>query len=87
MTEADVRWVPVASYPARYLAEIPLQTLQAEGIPVMVKGEEPGIWGGGYLGPTSVGIELMVPEPLLDEAAAVLRTLWSPEADLEDGED
>lgn len=84
--EKEIRWVSVASYPARYLAEIPLQSLQAEGIPVLVKGEEPGIWGPAFSGPTSQGIELLVPEPAEEDAREILDSLgggngeeWEPE--------
>ena len=34
--------------------------LEAAGIPVLVKGEEAGIWGPGFAGPTSQGITLLV---------------------------
>jgi len=77
MAESEIRWVPVASYPARYLAEIPLQTLQAQGIPVLLKGEEPGIWGPAFSGPTSQGIELLVPEPAREDALEILEELGS----------
>lgn len=72
MSDQAPRWVTVATYAARYLAEIPLQTLQGNGIPVIVKGEEPGIWGPAFSGPTSHGLELQVPEPFLDEARELL---------------
>ncbi|MDT8341034.1 MAG: hypothetical protein RQ751_05930 [Longimicrobiales bacterium] len=73
------RWVPVASFAARYLAEVPLQALEAEGIPVLVKGEEPGIWGPGFPGPTSQGIRLFVPEAALEDARLTLGELAGPE--------
>ena len=44
----EARWITVATFAARYLAEIPIQTLEGAGIPVLVKGEEPGIWGPGF---------------------------------------
>lgn len=75
MSRDEIRWVSVASYPARYLAEIPIQTLQGEGIPVLVKGEEPGIWGPAFSGPTSQGIELLVPEPAEEDAREILESL------------
>ncbi|HSG49939.1 MAG TPA: hypothetical protein VLA43_19100 [Longimicrobiales bacterium] len=77
----EIRWVSVASYSARYLAEIPLQTLQAEGIPVLVKGEEPGIWGPAFSGPTSQGIELLVPEPAEEDAREILDSLGTADGD------
>ena len=72
MSDERVEWVVLASYAARYLAEIQIQTLEAEGIPVLVRGEEAGIWGPAYTGPTSQGIRLMVPEPALEDARELL---------------
>lgn len=72
MRDEAPRWVTVATYAARYLAEIPIQTLKGNGIPVIVKGEEPGIWGPAFSGPTSHGLELQVPEPLAREAREIL---------------
>lgn len=87
MAERDARWVPVASYSARYLAEIPMQTLQAQGIPVLLKGEEPGIWGPAFSGPTSQGIELLVPDAAEADAREVLASLQGEdeEGDAEEG--
>lgn len=76
MTARDeVRWVAVATFAARYLAEVPIQTLEGAGIPVLVKGEEPGIWGPAYAGPTSQGMALLVPEPAREEALEILGDL------------
>lgn len=73
--EDEVRWVVVATFAARYLAEVPIQTLEGAGIPVLVKGEEPGIWGPAYAGPTSQGMALLVPEPAREEALELLGEL------------
>lgn len=73
MTDSErVEWVVLETFAARYLAEIQIQTLEAEGIPVLIKGEEAGIWGGGYAGPTSQGIQLLVPSVALDDARELL---------------
>lgn len=71
----EVRWVVVATFAARYLAEVPIQSLEGAGIPVLVKGEEPGIWGPAYAGPTSQGMAILVPEPAREEALEILGEL------------
>ncbi|MEJ2540885.1 MAG: hypothetical protein P8188_13090 [Gemmatimonadota bacterium] len=71
----EVRWTPVATFAARYLAEIPIQSLEGAGIPVLVKGEEPGIWGPAYAGPTSQGVTVLVPGPAQQEALEILGEL------------
>jgi hypothetical protein len=88
MSDRDVRWIPVAFYSARYLAEIPMQTLEAQGIPVLLKGEEPGIWGPAFSGPTSQGIQLLVPDAAEADAREVLASLeGEDEEDQERDED
>ena len=67
-----VEWVPLASYAARFEIEIPVKHLENAGIPVVVKGEEAGIWGPGFAGPTSQGITLMVPKERREEARELL---------------
>ena len=68
----EIRWTSVASFAALYEAELPRQRLEAAGIPVLVRGAEPGIWGPAFPGPTSRGIELLVPEERVPDAAELL---------------
>jgi hypothetical protein len=70
MTESN--WVKVASFSARYLAEVWLQALEAEGIPFRTRGEESGIWGPGFAGPTGRGFEILVLEQDREAAEALL---------------
>ena len=70
--EGEVEWEAVAEYGARYEVEIPAQTLENAGIPVLVHGIESGIWGPGFAGPTSRGITLLVPAERADEARELL---------------
>ncbi len=69
---ANDGWVKVASFSARYLAEVWLQTLEAEGIPFRTRGEESGIWGPGFVGPTGRGFEIFVPEQDVERAEIIL---------------
>lgn len=73
MGDESPEWTPVESYGARYEVELPVQRLEAAGIPVLVKGEEAGIWGPGFAGPTSRGITLLVPADRREEALKLLR--------------
>lgn len=71
----EARWIAVATFAARYLADIPIQSLEGAGIPVLVKGEEPGIWGPAFAGPTSQGVTLLVPGEAREEAMEILEGL------------
>ena len=57
-------------------ADIVKATLEAEGIPVLVKGYQVGMWGSGFQGSISEGAEVMVPHSALARA----RELW-PDSD------
>jgi hypothetical protein len=64
----QLEWVQLASYTNTYEAEFAAATLEENGIPVLVKGLEVGIWGPGHAGPTTTGPSLWVPEDRLEEA-------------------
>ena len=67
-----IDWQRLTTYAARYEVDIPVQQLEHAGIPVIVKGEEAGIWGPAFPGPTSQGITVLVPSERLDEARDLL---------------
>ena len=67
-----IEWIALKSYAARYLADLDIQALENEGIPVIVHGEEAGIWGPAFAGPTSQGIKVMIPAPAEEEARELL---------------
>lgn len=77
MTGGD--WVKVASFSARYLAEVWLEALDEAGIPFRTIGEESGIWGPGFAGPTGRGFEILVRREDVEEAETIL--------DFEEGEE
>ena len=47
-------------------------TLEDEGIPVLVRGYQVGMWGSGYQGPISEGAKVLVPEDALERARELL---------------
>lgn len=46
--------------------------LELEGIPVLVRGYQVGMWGGGFQGPISEGAKVLVPASELDRARDLL---------------
>jgi hypothetical protein len=71
----DVRWAKAASFKASYEADLARQALEAEGIPVAVLGDVTGIFGPGYMGPTTRGNTVLVPSDRLDEARELIADL------------
>jgi len=46
--------------------------LEEEGVPVLVRGYQVGMWGGGFQGPISEGAKVLVPESALERARELL---------------
>lgn len=46
--------------------------MEEEGIPVLVRGYQVGMWGSGFQGPISEGADVLVPESALDRARELL---------------
>jgi hypothetical protein len=47
-------------------------TMELEGIPVLVRGYQVGMWGSGFQGPINEGAEVLVPESALERARELL---------------
>ena len=70
MTDGD--WVLLKDYASQMDADLDLATLEAQKIPVMVKGPEIGIFGPGFAGATSRGVEVYVPGDALGAARELI---------------
>lgn len=71
MTEGD-SWALLHTCVTGFEAEMLQQQLEAEEIPVLVRGGRAGIFGAGYQGGVPGGIELLVPLSALEEARAII---------------
>jgi hypothetical protein len=76
------RWTLLTTVYSGLDADIIKATLEAEGIPVLVKGYQVGMWGSGFQGSISEGADVMVPERAIERA----RELW-PDAEPPDSGD
>jgi uncharacterized protein (DUF1330 family) len=74
------QWTRFRWYANGFQADAVRELLETQGIPVLVKGQQPGIFGVGFLGGPA---ELLVPAESLEEA----RTIVGPDdlADVTDG--
>jgi hypothetical protein len=73
-------WVKVATYATGYEADAARAILEDVGIPVLLKGNQPGIFGLGFQGPIVGGVHVQVPLA----AATQARELLGEIADLDD---
>ena len=65
-------WEAVVTYTTTLEADIGRAALEQEGIPVLVKGADVGMFGGAFSGPTAHGVTLYVPAGRVDEARDVI---------------
>jgi len=69
----DLRWVPVRSYSAHYEADIAVARLEAAGLLAVARGNDiVGLFGPGFGGASSRGVEVLVPSDAVDAAREIL---------------
>lgn len=68
----DTRWASLATFATGFEADLARAALEAEGLLVMVKGPQVGLYGAAFQGAMSAGVELFVPSPELARARALL---------------
>ena len=66
------QWVVLTTVYSGLEVDTVRATLESEGIPVLVRGYQVGMWGGGFQGPISEGAAVLVPESALDQARELL---------------
>lgn len=70
MTETS--WARLSEYSTGFEADVARAALAVAEIPVLVQGEQPGIFGAGFQGMQPGGITLYVPASALDRARVAL---------------
>jgi hypothetical protein len=84
-------WAVVATFAQVYEAEIAKAILESAGIPAQVLGEHVGVFGPGWSGMAIRGVQLVVPDALLEEASEVLSededAYFEDDDDFEEDED
>jgi hypothetical protein len=68
----ELEWVVLGSFGSGRETDIARQTLEVEAIPVLVRGNQAGSFGGAFQGAVNGGVELLVPETELACARALV---------------
>jgi len=69
----DMKWVRVHTLPSRVYADQVKDILGTEGIPVVIKGDDVGIFGpGAGYGTSVLGVTVWVPEDLQERAKELI---------------
>jgi hypothetical protein len=71
MSQSD-RWIVLATFGARWEADLIVQALRAAKIPVLVDGPDAGLFGPGFSGGFSPGVSLKVPIEFGEHAREIL---------------
>jgi hypothetical protein len=69
----ELRWIAVASFAAHYEADIAVARLEAAGLLAIARGNDiVGLFGPGFGGPSSRGVDVLVPSDAVDAAREIL---------------
>jgi hypothetical protein len=68
MTEQSEQWALLTTVYTGLDVDFVRATLETEGIPVLVRGFEVGMFGTGFQGPMNQGAKILVPESALERA-------------------
>lgn len=75
MSEDALRWVTVLTCSSGLEAEFAVQQLDSAGIDAVARGNDiVGIFGPGFSGATSRGVDVMVPSNMVEDAREILGT-------------
>lgn len=66
------QWVKAREYASRFEAEVARARLESARIPASIQSHEGGIFGAGFQGPVTSGVELRVPRERLGDAMQLL---------------
>jgi hypothetical protein len=72
------RWTKLATYNTGFEVDLLCVALDAEAIPYLIRSLNGGMDGAGYQGLVVGGIDVLVPEDLLEEAQSVLANHLEP---------
>lgn len=66
------KWALLKTVYSGLAADTIRATMELEGIPVLVRGYQVGMWGSGFQGPINEGADVLVPESALERARELL---------------
>lgn len=72
MRQPQQQWARLTTVYSGLEADTIRATLELEGIPVLVRGYQVGMFGSGFQGPITEGAEILVPESALVRARELL---------------
>lgn len=73
-------WIKVREFSTRFEAEVARTRLESADVPAAIFSHEGGIFGAGFQGPVTSGVELRVPSERIADAEAVLESGLDPTA-------
>ncbi|MEP6762937.1 MAG: DUF2007 domain-containing protein [Gemmatimonadaceae bacterium] len=75
----EIGWVRLTECATGFEADLLKSDLEAADIPVLIHGQQVGMFGSGFLGTVVGGVEVQVPSPELERAQEILANSVKPE--------
>lgn len=75
----EIGWVLLTECATGLEADLLKSDLEAADIPVLIHGQQVGMFGGGFLGSVVGGVELQVPSPELERAREIMQASIKPD--------
>ena len=74
-----VHWALLTECATGMEADLLKSDLEAADIPVLIHGQQVGMFGGGFLGTVVGGVEVHVPSPELERAREIMQVNVKPD--------
>ena len=75
----EIGWVRLTECATGFEADLLKSDLEEADIPVLLRGPQVGMFGGGFQGNIVGGLEVLVPSPEVERAQAILEGSVKPE--------
>jgi hypothetical protein len=67
-------WVKIATVASGFEADLARAMLEEENIPVLVRGKQAGLFGGGFQGAVPGGVDILVPSAAASRARELIES-------------
>lgn len=74
-------WVKIATVASGFEADLTRAMLEEQNIPVLVRGKQAGLFGGGFQGAVPGGVDILVPSSVASRARELIETDEETDAD------
>ena len=74
-------WVKIATVASGFEADLTRAMLEEQDIPVLIRGKQAGLFGGGFQGAVPGGVDILVPSTVASRARELIESDEESDAD------